>query len=217
MLRLTVVDYQLGNLFSVVRACGLLGYSARVSSKPDDVVEADAIILPGVGAFGQAMDNLSKLQLKEPLLRHIAGGKPFFGICLGMQLLFEESEEFGSPRGLCAMRGRVRRLPVSNAPVPQIGWNEIAPPQSSGHLWARTPLAAVQPGAWMYFVHSFYVANQDGEDACCETDYAGFRYTSGIFRKNIFATQFHPEKSSHEGLSIYRAWLQSLSASSPSA
>jgi glutamine amidotransferase len=204
----TIVDYQLGNLFSVRKACDMLGCAAIVSSEAKDIASADALILPGVGAFGQAMENLHRLDLVQPLLDHVAAGKPLFGICLGLQLLFEESEEFGSPKGLGILRGQVRKLPVTESPVPQIGWNRIEPGRKDG--WADSPLANVNHGAWMYFVHSFYVENSDPQDALCKTNYSGFDYTSAALKDSVFATQFHPEKSSHVGLEIYRHWLAAI-------
>lgn len=206
----TIVDYQLGNLFSVRKACETLGCAATVSSEPQDIAAADALILPGVGAFGQAMENLHRLDLVQPLLDHVATGKPLFGICLGLQLLFEESEEFGNPKGLAILRGCVKKLPVSESPVPQIGWNRISPGPTLADGWAGTPLANVKPESWMYFVHSFYVENGDPQDALCKTDYSGFHYTSAALKQSVFATQFHPEKSSHEGLEIYRHWLAAI-------
>lgn len=206
----TIVDYQLGNLFSVRKACGMLGCTADISSNPRDISCADALILPGVGAFGHAMENLHRLDLVQPILDHAAAGKPLFGICLGLQLLFEESQEFGHPRGLGILRGSVRKLPVQDAPVPQIGWNRVRPADARASGWEHTPLANVPPDAWMYFVHSFYVENSDPADALCQTRYADFTYTSAVLRDAVFATQFHPEKSSHEGLEIYRQWLAAL-------
>lgn len=209
----SIIDYQLGNLFSVQRACELLGCHAAISSEPTAIANADAVILPGVGAFGQAMDNLRQLDLVQPLLDHVAAGKPLFGICLGLQLLFDESDEFGNPKGLGILRGSVRKLPAGDAPVPQIGWNRIEPGTGYPGGWQGTPLAEVPAAAWMYFVHSFYVANADAADALCQTDYAGFTYTSAALKGAVFATQFHPEKSSHAGLAIYREWLASLERS----
>jgi glutamine amidotransferase len=207
----TIVDYQLGNLFSVRKACETLGFQTTLASKPEAIGHAGAVILPGVGAFGHAMENLHRLDLVQPLLDHVAAGKPLFGICLGLQLLFEESEEFGTPKGLAILRGNVRKLPVVEAPVPQIGWNRIEKPESTlPGGWQGTPLEGVPPSSWMYFVHSYYADNADAADAVCLTDYAGFRYTSATLKGSVFATQFHPEKSSHAGIQIYRNWLKVL-------
>lgn len=210
MPNIVIVDYQLGNLFSVQRACELLDCRAAVSSDPRAIAGCDALILPGVGAFGQAMENLRKLDLVAPLRDHAAAGKPLFGICLGLQLLFDESEEFGTPGGLGILRGSVKKLPVLDAPVPQIGWNRIEPGPSYPDGWQGTPLENVPRSSWMYFVHSFYVDNTDAGDSLSCTDYAGFGYTSAVLKDSIFATQYHPEKSSTQGLEIYRRWILSL-------
>lgn len=206
----TIIDYQLGNLFSVRKACETLDCPTTISSDPKDVEKAGALILPGVGAFGYAMENLHRLDLVQPLLDHVAAGKPLFGICLGLQLLFEESEEFGTPEGLGILRGNVKKLPVTDSPIPQIGWNRIDPDDARPEKWKNTPLAMVPESAWMYFVHSYYVNNTDPEDALCKTSYSGFEYTSAALKGSVFATQFHPEKSSREGLEIYSQWLSSL-------
>lgn len=208
--KITIVDYQLGNLFSVQRAFDLLGVQATVSSDRAAIEASDAVVLPGVGAFGQAMENIHRLDLAAPLRAHVAADKPFFGICLGLQLLFEGSDEFGSPEGLGILRGHVRRLPVTDAPVPQIGWNRVMAAPNRAAQFAHTPLARTEPGAWMYFVHSFYVDNADAQDALCKTTYVDFEYTSAVHRGNLFATQFHPEKSAAPGLEIYREWLLSI-------
>ena len=199
---------------AVKMACDKLGCAANLASSPDEVEKADAIILPGVGAFGQAMSNLEKLDLVSVLKDHVASGKPLFGICLGMQLLFEESEEFGSPKGLGIIPGSVRRLPPENVPIPQIGWNRIYPGRSYPGGWAGTVLEEVDVDQWMYFVHSFYVDNAEPNDAICRTDYGGFEYTSAVLHGSVFATQYHPEKSAEAGLSIYRRWLDELSQTS---
>jgi glutamine amidotransferase len=209
--RIVIIDYQLGNLFSVQRAFEQLGAPVVVSTQRADLENVDALVLPGVGAFGQAMDNLRRLDLVAPLRDHLAAGKPMFGICLGLQLLFEGSEEFGNPEGLGVLRGAVRRLPVMDAPVPQIGWNRVLHSPSRAEGFRGTPLKDTADGAWMYFVHSFYVDNADASDALSQTEYAGFRYTSAVHRGTLFATQFHPEKSASAGLDIYRNWIASVS------
>ncbi len=200
-----IIDYKLGNLYSVLRACQKVGLDAKISSDPAELKNCSAAILPGVGAFGCAMQNMLKCGLTEGIHSHVLDGKPLFGICLGLQLLFEESEEFGSPKGLGLLKGRVRKLPIKSAPVPQIGWNRIELPDEKS-TWYNSPMQSVDPGSWMYFVHSYYADNEDSLDRHTLTEYAGFKYTSTVLRNNIFATQFHPEKSSEHGLSIYREW-----------
>lgn len=212
--KIAIVDYQLGNLFSVRMACEKLDHAADLATSASEIEEADAIILPGVGAFGQAMKNLEKLDMVSALKDHVAAGKPLFGICLGMQLLFEESDEFGNPKGLGVIPGSVRKLPLENVPIPQIGWNRIMPASSYADGWSGTVLEDVPAEQWMYFVHSFYVDNTDSGDALCRTDYGGFAYTSAVLHGSVFATQYHPEKSAAPGLTIYRRWLSDLTQSS---
>jgi imidazole glycerol-phosphate synthase subunit HisH len=213
--RTVIIDYQMGNLFSVQHACVATGLDARIASDPAEILAADAAILPGVGAFGAAMENLEKLGLVSPIKDFIASGRPFMGICLGLQLLFSESEEFGSHRGLDLIPGRVRRFPAQDPAgtalrVPQIGWNQIHPPVSRPAAWAGTPLEGVKPGEFMYFVHSYYVEPEDPGTALSLTRYEGLEYCSSVRRKNIFASQFHPEKSAAEGLKIYAAWAAGI-------
>jgi len=209
--QIAIVDYQLGNLFSVRRAFEQLGQQAVITHDPAVIAAADGVVLPGVGAFGKAMENIRRLGLDASLFAHVAADKPLFGICLGLQLLFEGSDEFGSPTGLGILKGHVRRLPVKDAPVPQIGWNRVTPAAARADGFAGSPLKDTPVGAWMYFVHSFYVDNADPTDALSRTDYVGFEYTSSVLRGRIFATQFHPEKSAEAGLRIYRNWLESIS------
>jgi glutamine amidotransferase len=209
--KIAIVDYQLGNLFSVRRAFEQLDQDAVVTHDPAVIAAADGVVLPGVGAFGKAMENIRRLGLDAPLYAHVAADKPLFGICLGLQLLFEGSDEFGSPKGLGIFEGHVRRLPVEDAPVPQIGWNRVTPAANRPSGFADSALKDTPADAWMYFVHSFYVDNARASDALSRTDYVGFDYTSSVLRGRIFATQFHPEKSAKAGLQIYRNWLDSIS------
>jgi glutamine amidotransferase len=151
-----IVDYELGNLFSVQQACLHVGLDAEISNDPAQVAAADGLILPGVGAFGAAMGNLRRRGLEAPLKAQVAAGKPFLGICLGLQLLFTDSVEFGSQGGLDLLPGKVLRIPEQIAGqrtrVPQIGWNQIAPP--AGRDWAGTPLEHWERGTYMYCGHS---------------------------------------------------------------
>lgn len=204
-----ILDYQLGNLFSVKQACDRVGITAIISSKRDDITKADGIILPGVGAFGEAMNNMRKLDLEEPLKDFVATGKPLFGVCLGQQLLFTESEEFGTAKGLDFIHGTIKKFPsytVLNGmvKVPQIGWNHISERDVS---WKDTPLADIRQNSYVYFVHSYFVAPTNSENVLTVTNYEGLEYCSAVIKKpNIFATQFHPEKSGELGLGIYNAW-----------
>jgi glutamine amidotransferase len=203
-----IVDYELGNLFSVLQACMHVGLDTEVSSDPAKVASADALILPGVGAFGAAMANLRRNGTEAALKAHVVAGKPFLGICLGMQLLFKDSMEFGLQGGLSLLPGKVIRIPGEihgqKAAVPQIGWNQVMPPPH--RKWPGTPLEHLVDGAYMYFVHSYYVVPDHPRDCLALTDYMGLEYCSAIQKDNILAFQFHPEKSGHGGVEIYRKW-----------
>ncbi len=211
MKKVVIVDYQLGNLFSVNQALINIGLDAKISLDPADIEHADALVLPGVGAFKDAMLNLASLGLKEPIKQFIKSGKPFLGICLGLQLLFTESEEFGSTKGLDVISGKVKRF--SNRTdsdelqkVPQISWNMINKVSTDG--WQNTPLMHLEDKEDMYFVHSYYVEPSDEQIVLTKTTYGDLTYVSSILQDNIFACQFHPEKSAEEGLKIYRTWAE---------
>ena len=215
MKKVTIVDYGLGNLFSVQHAFLHLGQQTEVTSDKKKIEEADAIILPGVGAFGEAMKNLEAMDLVEPIKNFVATGKPFLGVCLGMQLLFEESEEFGTSKGLGIIPGYIKKFnhhtTQNNAVrVPQIAWNKIEKPANSPHDWNNTVLKNVKEGEYMYFVHSYYATPSHKNHVLTETNYDGFSYCSSVLKNNVFAAQFHPEKSAQEGLKIYTNWLTKI-------
>lgn len=208
--KIAIIDYQLGNLFSVKQACVYLGYDAVVTSDKNELLEADYAILPGVGAFGDAMNNLEKLDMVGPIKDFIEGGKPFMGVCLGLQLLFTESEEFGAYKGLNLIEGTVKKFPPRNADdeilkVPQIEWNNIR--ESADRHWQNTPLRSCKSGDYMYFVHSFFVQPKTQDAVLSLTTYGGMTYCSSVLQRNIFACQFHPEKSGRHGVEIYKNWL----------
>lgn len=205
-----IIDYGLGNLFSVKQACDHVGLRTRVTSQKKDITKADAMILPGVGAFGDAMGILNKMDLVRPILDFINSKRPFLGICLGMQLLFSESEEFGQHKGLDVIKGKVVKFPKKNNDgqinkIPQVGWNRIKRPLlAEDPYWNGTVLNHVNDGEFMYFVHSFYAVPEEKSVALSITEYGEITYCSSIQRGNIFAFQFHPEKSAYQGLKIYR-------------
>jgi glutamine amidotransferase len=185
-----------------------IGLNVKLTSGPEDIESADAIVLPGVGAFGDAMNNLNELDLISPIKRFIDSGKPFLGICLGLQLVFSESEEFGMTKGLGLVKGLVKRFNNVNRDgetrkVPQIAWNQIH--KIEGKSWQDTPLNDIKEGEFMYFVHSFFV-EPDEPVGLSYTNYDGQYYISSIQKNNLFACQFHPEKSAKEGLKIYNTW-----------
>ncbi|MES1159253.1 MAG: imidazole glycerol phosphate synthase subunit HisH [Bacteroidota bacterium] len=206
--KIIIIDYELGNLFSVKHAFERLGYETVITNDKQLVAGAQRLVLPGVGAFADAMNNLRKFDLVEPIKDFIASGKPFLGVCLGLQLLFTESEEFVNEKGLNIIEGSVKKFPPvisgKKVKVPQIAWNKVRHPD--GRDWQNTPLKEVQEHEYMYFVHSFYVQPDNNKDAITVTNYEEMKYCSGILRDNVFATQFHPEKSALPGLSIFRNW-----------
>ena len=207
--RVAIVDFGMGNLFSVRQACAAVGLAAAVTSSREEVRQADGVILPGVGAFGDAMAALTQLDLVSVLHELVAAGKPLMGICLGMQLLMQESQEFGRHRGLGILDGDVVRLAEPSdrsrgVKVPQVGWNRVHAP--SGVSWAGTPLEPLREGTFLYFVHSFYVRPADAGAVLATTRYGGVEFCSSLQRENVFACQFHPERSGPQGLRVYRAW-----------
>lgn len=200
---ITIIDYGMGNLRSVQKGFEKLGFTAKVTANPADLHDAERLVLPGVGAFKDCMDNLREGGFIEPIRRHVAGGRPFLGICLGLQLLFTESEEFGRHQGLGIIPGKVVRFPGDmhiageELKVPHMGWNQI-------RLRQDAPLfRGIADGTSVYFVHSYYVIPDDPTVVAAVTDY-GIEFCSAIRRDNVMATQFHPEKSQQIGLQILR-------------
>jgi glutamine amidotransferase len=216
---IVVVDYGLGNLFSIQQACRAAGLESEISSGGDKIDTADCIVLPGVGAFGDAMAALKKRDLISPIKDFAQSGRPIVGICLGLQLLMTESHEFGIHKGLGLIEGEVVRFDSNRKlehekryKVPQVGWNRISKPirsLSDGQTvehdpWAGTLLEKVPDGSYMYFLHSFYVVPADQGVVLAETEYAGVNFCSTLAKNNIFACQFHPEKSGERGLFLYK-------------
>jgi glutamine amidotransferase len=195
---IAIVDYGVGNLRSVQKALEQVGATAVVSSDAAALDAAQGVVLPGVGAFGDAMASLQTRRLIDPLLRQAAGGKPLLGICLGMQLLFEESEEMGLHRGLGLLPGRVVRFPEGELKVPHIGWNQLRLAEGRPEM---ALLEGIADGAYAYFVHSYYVAPREPADNLATTDY-GLEFASVVGRGQILGAQFHPEKSQEVGLRL---------------
>jgi imidazole glycerol-phosphate synthase subunit HisH len=195
---IAIVDYGMGNLRSVEKGFKKVGVEAVVTSSPKTIDDADAIVLPGVGAFRDCIRNLTDLSLTEAIGRSIEKGKPYLGICLGLQVLFSESEEFGRCKGLDIFRGKVVRFQIKEK-VPHMGWNTI-------RIANRPPiLSDIPDDSYFYFVHSFYVVPDDEGVTAATTDY-GLNFTSMIWKDNVFATQFHPEKSQELGLRILKGF-----------
>lgn len=202
-----IVDYGMGNLFSVKQACERAGLRALMTSSPEECIHAAAVILPGVGAFGDAMATLTQLGLVGTLRDLAASGKPMIGICLGMQLLMSESHEFGRHRGLGIVEGEVVRFDCG-LKVPQVGWNRIH--RNGDGSWDGSWLDGIQDGEHMYFVHSFYVKPADPRVTLSRTRYGSIDFCSSLRQGNVLACQFHPERSGPQGIHMYRniaAWL----------
>jgi len=198
---IAVVDYDAGNVKSVEKAIEKLGAKHILTSDPEEIRKADAVILPGVGNFGDCVNNLKERGLDTVLKEYAASGKPFLGICVGLQLLFDESEESPGVKGLGILSGKIKKFPASaDLKVPQIGWNDII--ESKGRL-----LEGIDRGTYFYFVHSFYLDSSDPSIVTSKTEY-GVTYDSSVEKGNVFATQFHPEKSSDAGLKVLSNFLK---------
>jgi glutamine amidotransferase len=198
MTRTVIVDYGMANLRSVQKAFEKVGHTASISGDPNQVAEADKVVLPGVGAFRDAIARLREAGLVAPLVEHVRAGKPFLGICLGLQLLFTTSHEDGEYAGLDLFPGDVVRFPQQpGLKVPHMGWNQL-------RFCRSTPLFRDLPDdSAVYFVHSYYVVPRETSIIAAETDYPT-PFTSVIWQDNVFATQFHPEKSQRIGLTMLR-------------
>ncbi len=202
---IAVIDYGMGNLRSVQKGFEKMGFDAEVVRDPGSIQKASALVLPGVGAFKDCMHNLKELQLIDPIVEQINAGKPYLGICLGMHILFTESEEFGLHKGLDLIPGKVVRFKFESEnkgvsdplKIPHMGWNTIR------KVKAPPILEDVPDLSHLYFIHSYYVVPEDPEVIATSTNY-GIDFTSMIWKGNIFAMQFHPEKSQKIGLSILK-------------
>lgn len=212
---IAVIDYGMGNLRSVQKALEVSGAKAKVTSNPLDIEKADKLVFPGVGAFGEAMHELKRRDLIDPIKDAIRSGKTFLGLCLGLQLLFEASDEDPGVKGLSMFKGEVKRFkfPKTRAlKVPHMGWNSITRGAGGKGPGSRVKgpgsgiLKGVPDGSYMYFVHSYYVKPEDKSIALTMTDY-GIDFVSGIHKDNIYALQFHPEKSQELGLKILKNFV----------
>jgi glutamine amidotransferase len=214
--RVAIVDCRMGNLFSVRLACESAGLDAVITSDAAVIRSANGIILPGVGAFGDAMASLTDSGLATVLKECVARGTPLMGICLGIQLLMTESHEFGVHRGLGLIEGGVERLREGEeggrrAKVPHVGWNTIQPPEGAGpETWEDSLLADNRPGDFMYFVHSYAAHPVRPEVVLAVTHYGGQTFCAAMRHASVFACQFHPERSGRRGLSVYRRFAQEV-------
>ncbi len=201
---IALLDYGAGNLRSVEKALRFVGGDVRLVESPDGMKDASAVVLPGVGAFDDCVNAMHRQELLEASLQFIKTGRPFLGICVGYQAMFERSEEFdSSAAGLGLFAGRVVRFPDDQGlKIPQIGWNQIEIVQSECPIFN-----GIENGSYVYFVHSFYPQPEDDSIAACRTTY-GVNFVSAVWQGNIFATQFHPEKSQKVGLKILENFVK---------
>lgn len=209
----TIIDYGLGNLYSVERAIKYLGSDVVITDDPEIISNAERLILPGVGAFGNGISSLHKKGLIEPIKSFVLSKRPFLGICLGMQLLMSTSEELGIHQGLDLIKGKVVRLfsdadnPGQNCKVPHVGWNELKKPDEST-AWDNTILEGLHNRDSVYFVHSYAVIPECMQNILANTTYEGYKFCSVVKKDNLYGCQFHPEKSGEVGLRILEKFLQ---------
>jgi glutamine amidotransferase len=202
--KIVIIDYGMGNLRNVQKGFEKIGFEATLTRNKKEIGKASGIVLPGVGAFKDCMENLEKYGLIDPLLRSIEKGKPYLGICLGLQILFSKSEEFGSHKGLDLIKGNVVKFkPDPEHKVPHMGWNTIEKEREVPML------QEVESGAFFYFVHSYYVVPEEAQVISTFTTY-GNPFVSSISKENLFATQFHPEKSQQKGLRLLENFVKSI-------
>tara|TARA_B100000795_G_scaffold251188_1_gene219833 strand:+ start:753 stop:1448 length:696 start_codon:yes stop_codon:yes gene_type:complete len=210
--QVAIIDIGIGNLMSIGQAFHHAACDYLITRDHKDLMNADAVVLPGVGAFNDAMKGLNKYDLVQPLKEIAQSNKYLIGICLGMQLLFSESSEFGISKGLNILEGEVVKFPTKKngqhylAKVPQVGWNNVTRPDNGRYAssWDKTPMEGLAENDIMYFMHSFYVKPAEKEMQLTHTEYAGIKYCSSVYQDNIIAMQFHPERSGKQGLKIYK-------------
>ena len=200
---IAIIDYGAGNIQSVYKALKFIGADWKVTSDKDEILNADGAILPGVGSFGDAMDTMTKRGIKDTIIEYTKSGKPFLGICLGLQLLFPESEETPGVKGLDIFKGTITKIPNQNRTlkIPHMGWNNISIKQKNGIF------KGIEGEPYVYFVHSFYLKAQDKDIVAATTQY-GVEIDAAVQKGNIIATQFHPEKSGEVGLKMLKNFVE---------
>lgn len=206
-MNIVIVDYGIGNVKSIMNAFENQGEKTVLSRDRDVIFEADGLILPGVGAFSHGMNNLNKYNLVAIIKEYVKTGKPLLGICLGMQMLLEESEEFGYTKGIGLIKGKVIRLPIEKSnkiKLPHISWNGV---RNKNIEWKNTILNGVEPNSDMYFVHTFVAKPENKDEILSITDYFNVEFCSSVKKDNIYGCQFHPEKSATHGLSIIKNFI----------
>lgn len=206
-MKIAIIDYEIGNVKSIINAFKKIEIEPILTNQRDIIMNSDGLILPGVGAFTQGMKNLEKYGLHEIIYDFVNTKKPFMGICLGMQMLMEESEEFGITKGLGLIEGKVIKLPVQNPnceKLPHVSWNEISTKNIS---WKNTILDDLEEYTDMYFVHSFVASPKNEENILSITEYSDYKFCSSVKKENIYGCQFHPEKSGEQGLKIIQNFV----------
>jgi imidazole glycerol-phosphate synthase subunit HisH len=205
-MKIAIIDYDIGNVQSIKNSLrSLEEFDIVITNNENEILEADGVILPGVGAFKKGMEELKIRNLPKIINKYVSTGKPLFGICLGMQLLFDKGEEFGSTQGLGLLEGSVKKFPKAlNAKLPHISWNEIEYVSSN---WKGSILKGINDKEDMYFIHSYICMPDDESIILSKTEYGGINFCSSIKKDNIYACQFHPEKSGKSGLKIIRAFI----------
>lgn len=200
---IAIIDYGAGNIQSVYKALKFIGADCKVTSDKDEILNADGAILPGVGSFGDAMDTMTKRGIKDTIIEYTKSGKPFLGICLGLQLLFPESEETPGVKGLDIFKGTITKIPNQNRTlkIPHMGWNNISIKKKNGIF------KDIEGEPYVYFVHSFYLKAQDKDIVAATTQY-GVEIDAAVQKGNIIATQFHPEKSGEVGLKMLKNFVE---------
>ncbi|RPF57063.1 imidazole glycerol phosphate synthase subunit HisH [Aquisalibacillus elongatus] len=203
---IAIIDYGAGNLRNVKHALNLLELESFITNQPDDLSRANGMILPGVGAFGHAMDRLREKGFDQKIVEEVANGKPLLGICLGMQLLFDKSYEHGEHEGLGIIPGEIVRF-NTDLKVPHMGWNQL---ETENHYKNHPMVRGIQDGDYVYFVHSFFAKANNEQDVLFKTDY-GQRFTSAVLRDHVVGMQFHPEKSSKVGMQLLKNFGEMVS------
>lgn len=203
---IAVIDYGVGNLFSVEKALAHVGAEAEVTHEAEKIAQAEKLVLPGVGAFGDCMKRLEATGLIPVILREIRAGKPLLGICVGLQILFEGSDESPDVAGLSVFSGRVRRIEAPQLKIPHMGWNSLEFNEASGKSEKSALFRDIQEGAYVYFVHSYHAMPEDAQIITAHATY-GERITAAVAQANVQAVQFHPEKSGAVGSAILKNFV----------